>query len=318
MATIKDNSMESGAGMSPKATQDPVKDPLLTSQISVQDAKRALLRSGYLLEHRVEILFRSRAWYVEANSAYPDPETSKSRELDIYALRMVDHQDESGDAVFVSIVAECVNNPQPIAFITKEDKYFDFSRDIKIVSDPMEVQESGGKTSIVDFLELYDTHHYCKGRIATQFCSFTRKKEPKAEWMALHEDRQFDSLMSLIKALEYKKSSFGLVEGTQLITELIYPVLVLQGELLDVRVAGDDLELRQVDHLKYRRSVIWGLKETGYVVDVVTEKGLKDFEHMISEEMDSIAGKVRLRSEILRENITHKPKRPKPSSNLPS
>ena len=56
-------------------------------RISLEETKDALLRSGYLLEHRLETLLRQKDYYVETNEAYPDPETAKSRELDIYAIR---------------------------------------------------------------------------------------------------------------------------------------------------------------------------------------------------------------------------------------
>ena len=54
--------------------------------ITLQDATKALLRSGYLLESRLERVLTSRGYYVDANDAYPDPTTGKSRELDIMAM----------------------------------------------------------------------------------------------------------------------------------------------------------------------------------------------------------------------------------------
>jgi hypothetical protein len=54
--------------------------------LSEEDMRNALLRSGYLLEHRIETLLRRKDWFVEGSHAYRDTETGKSRELDLSAL----------------------------------------------------------------------------------------------------------------------------------------------------------------------------------------------------------------------------------------
>jgi hypothetical protein len=49
-----------------------------TDVISLEEAKNALLRSGYLLESRLETELSKKGYYVDANKAYPDPETGKA------------------------------------------------------------------------------------------------------------------------------------------------------------------------------------------------------------------------------------------------
>ena len=82
-------------------------------------------------------------------------------------------------------------------------------------------------------------HHYCKGRVATQFCSFVEKKRQNAnEWMATHEDSHFDSFRKLACAVDhyaaehFKSWVFGGREPVNV--EFYYPALVVQGDLLDV------------------------------------------------------------------------------------
>ena len=53
------------------------------TSITREDATKALLNSGYLLESRLEQVIVARGYYVDANDAYPDPTTGKSRELDL-------------------------------------------------------------------------------------------------------------------------------------------------------------------------------------------------------------------------------------------
>jgi hypothetical protein len=58
--------------------------PLKISHDQIRDAVR---RSGYLLEYRIEQVLGRYGYNVEANQAYPDPITGKSRELE-YNLRV--------------------------------------------------------------------------------------------------------------------------------------------------------------------------------------------------------------------------------------
>ncbi len=65
-------------------------------EISRNDVRDALLRSGYLIEHRLETILWQRGYYAVANEAYPDPETGKARELDVYGMYAVRPGPKSG------------------------------------------------------------------------------------------------------------------------------------------------------------------------------------------------------------------------------
>ncbi|MBI3060149.1 MAG: hypothetical protein HYY81_12755 [Deltaproteobacteria bacterium] len=59
------------------------------NKINRGEIRDALLRSGYLLESRVESCLREHWGFVETNASYEDPETGKSRELDVYSMTAV-------------------------------------------------------------------------------------------------------------------------------------------------------------------------------------------------------------------------------------
>ena len=149
----------------------------VAAKISEAEAREALLRSGYLIEYRIEQLLRNHGWYVEANSAYEDSESQKSRELDIFATkaRLLGTSTKPKDALFSSVLIECINNPQPIAFITKKPYQQNWGVGyIKGVFDPEEVflKHSRRSKNLGDLLKIASYHHYCQGRLASQFCSF--------------------------------------------------------------------------------------------------------------------------------------------------
>jgi hypothetical protein len=294
---------------------------LKPAQISDGEMQQALLRSGYLLEHRIEATLRRQNWYVDASHAYRDVDTGKSRELDLYAIRPWDiktkTKNRTGDRVWIELLIECVNNPQPLAFLTKRDPFasgVNAIPEIKFVCDPAVVRTKRGKQDICHFLDMEDYQHYCTGRIATQFCSFTRKKD-KSEWMALHEDEHFTVFSTLVKALEDSLSRFTYSKGTFLNATFLYPVLVLQGALVDVRHNGGRFEFKKETWIRYKRSVIFGKEQTSYVIDVVTERGLSKYLKAIEREARKTAFRMKQSSEFLRANIKH---RPRPKSPLSS
>ena len=94
---------------------DPQNDKITRAEMT-----GALLRSGYLLESRVESKLRRQWGYVEANPTYVDPGTGKSREFDLYALNAERAGPNEYEYIFAALLAECINNPQPIVIMTRE------------------------------------------------------------------------------------------------------------------------------------------------------------------------------------------------------
>ena len=168
-----------------------------------------------------------------------------------------------------------------MALITKQPAFAPLhSREIKLAGLPTQVFIESPKAwqSIPDFLEMENYHHYCRGQVATQFCSFARKKETK-QWMALHEDLHFDAFRTLCTALEYTRtkfySSWEFRDKTSeyVNVEFYYPVVVLQNETarLEVRPRGKSIRIESRRHLQFRRSSIYRGEACDYQIDVLTE-----------------------------------------------
>ena len=88
--------------------------------------------------------------------------------------------DLEDDFVFNVLLIEAVNNPQPIAFITKESQVsFLHHEDIKVAGLPIKIPDKdspNGWVFLPEYLSMNEYHHYCQGKIATQYCSFKQKK----------------------------------------------------------------------------------------------------------------------------------------------
>lgn len=278
-------------------------------EVSRKQAREALLRSGYLLESRIETFLRNEDWYVEANTAYPDPDTGKSRELDLYAMSADQAGPDELDFLFTVLLIECVNNPQPIAFFTKEPQVgFLHHHEVKLAGLPVKIaveEERDAWEFLPDYLGMDKYHHYCKGRVATQFCSFTEKRH--GEWMATHERPHFDCFRKLCAAVEHfvdKHFKGGPVgEHEPVSIEVYYPVVVVQGKLLDVRPSKTSVRLFQADHIQYRRTAFVGTEATDYQIDVVTERFFPKYLEIIDQEVSKTARLLRRRHKAVRKSI---------------
>lgn len=277
-----------------------------------REIKDALLRSGYLIESRIENTLRKRWGYVEANASYEDPETGKSRELDLYSMLAQKAGPEEYDFIFSVLLIECVNNPQPIALLTKEPLIpFMHGEDVKLAGLPVQIWDKKHKwwEKLADFLVMEKYHHYCKGRIATQYCSFLEKKGgQKKEFLATHEGSHFDAFKKLCHATDYfiddhfKSWSFTR-EKESVNINFYYPLLIVQGELLDARVKGHTVTLKNVPHLQFRRSAIVNGEEIIYQIDVIAERYFSKYLDILDQETAKTARLLRRRHNVVRDSI---------------
>lgn len=267
-------------------------------KIKLTEIKTAINSSGYLLEQRIEALLQKKGFYVTTNDAYIDPATGKSRELDvdaIYGSRL----SRDYDFTFLRLLCECENNQQPVVFFTKDPIDIGiYHYDVKIAGLPIQFLWKDGKSkkrefiSIVDFLRLDKYHHYCKGLVSTQYCSFTSKKAD-GKWLAQHPEDQHNSLVDLIYALEARIDEYyenyslpGKNDKDQINIEFYLPVLVLQGDLLLANQTKNGLRIKKADYIKYKKEYFFKGKRNTYVIDVVTEKYFTSYLKMIVSEFE--------------------------------
>ncbi len=275
--------------------------------ITQQEAAQALVRSGYLVESRLEQKLLSAGYYVDANDAYADPDTGKSRELDLFAITACNLR-RHRDWIFNVLLIECVNNPEPLALITKKPIIgFLFHEDLRVAGLPAKLLVPNGRwTPIQKALNLEKFHHYCASRIATQFCSFTKKQSQ--QWMALHEGSHFDSFQKLCNAVDYRQDQhfkswkFGPEEPVNL--EFYYPILVVQGELLEARPSGASVVLKPAKHLQFRRTVIRGSESRTYQIDVVTEAHFARYLSLLENELETIVRRIKARRKIVQRSVS--------------
>ncbi len=277
--------------------------------------RKALSSSGYLLEQRVEDILRESGfyYYVETNTAYPDEFTGKSRELDIRAMSAEKAGPGQVDFLFGMILCECQNNAQPIVFFTTEPIVsFLHHEQVKMSGVPTKILAEGAEkekfVSLSGFLDMEEYHHYCKGRVATQYCTFQLKKD-KSEWIALHQDEQHDSITVLIAAIEaeianhYESWEPPQNEPEPINIQIYYPLIVLQGPLYEAFTVAGKLKLKKSNHIQFRKEYYSANRHDTYQIDIITEPFLGNYLTLVENELKKTARLLRRRNDIVRKSL---------------
>jgi len=266
------------------------------SFISEKEIKDAIEKSGYLLEQRVAPILEKK-YFMQRNQAFLDSETGKSREYDINAMGAIRLYKKGYNFIFPILLCECENNAQPVVFFTEESIIsFLHHYEVKVSGIPVKFLHKDGFIALSEFTGMENFHHYCKGPVATQYCSFQLKKD-KSSWIAIHTDIQHDTFNTLIKVLEYEiaKHYDGWAPPKQNEKEYIniqiyYPLLILQGQLYSAKLKNNRLKLTEINHVQFRKQVSLPQKSGPemYQIDVITEKYLPYYLKIIDTEMKKV------------------------------
>lgn len=267
------------------------------SRIATKQMKEAIQQSGYLLEQRVEPIIREAFGYVETNPVFRDPDTGKSREIDIRALGGVGVYRKEGSFIFPMLLCECENNSQPIVFFTIESLISStYCWDLKVSGIPVQFWDNDGFISLADFTGLEKFHHYCKGEVATQYCTFQLKKD-KSSWLAFHREEQHDTFNSLIKAVDYEVDSHfkawylpDQIDEEDINIQIYYPLLILQGDLYSAHLENNRLILSKAKHIQFRKQIfsLYKNEVETYQIDVIMEDYLSRYLEILESEVEGI------------------------------
>lgn len=90
-----------------------------TDQVTKDEIRECLDRSGYLLESRLVRSLTELRFFVEPNQVIRDPRTGKSREIDLVAEYFNFNRDRPQVAAKTHFVVEAINNKFPFILLTE-------------------------------------------------------------------------------------------------------------------------------------------------------------------------------------------------------
>jgi hypothetical protein len=252
--------------------------------ISIEEMTAALKKSGYLMEQRVENVFKKNKFITSANSIYVDSETNITKEIDVIAHSFI--KPSKSETVTMDIICECENNLQPVVFFESEYEYIDYINELKSLYFPKFLNSiffsiAQGKKQ----KPLYD------GVYSTQYCSFHKPKNKECSWLAHHPDDQhktFEGFIKYFQSLQKRSEKYYLESFTNERLEMLLKVpcvsgtfsfflLVLQGDIYSAKVKGDDLKLEKASHIKFVKNVPGKRFVETFFIDVIQENYLEQY-----------------------------------------
>lgn len=277
---------------------------------SREQVLNALMRSGYLLEHRVEQFFSEKGFHISNSNYFVDDLTDKMREIDLIAENSdVSLQSPSNDVVGTftyRFICECENNPQPVVFFLSDSKgldhlgqgLFDLGVPNPILPNDASLEErrTWGDT-FFNSANVYGEHHFFQMQMTSQYCTFVPKDKnrPEGDWIAKHLDEQHDTLTNLLKGAAYvierddeHVSRAPIFYYGKYQIYLSYPVLILKDYLYTAKVTKDGLELQECDHLVYWMNHQIEDSEHLFGIDVIKESYLPKYLKLIQDEVEKM------------------------------
>lgn len=221
---------------------------------SAEEIESALKKTGFLLEQQVAKTLRGRKQgivEVTLNDAYPDPESGKSREIDVYAdfYEFIQRKPEISVQASISLVIECKNSSGPFVIIGDRGQDVPWMRDFGVVSfDTFSLGfEKARHKSIARELKLEDlpglpTRKDFTGR------QLLRLNRHGGDWRADNNSIYDSILYPLAKAWRYKMDFLDREKETspgeywQIPTiRFVLPVVVTSGQLYTVDATDDNV-----------------------------------------------------------------------------
>lgn len=250
----------------------------------------ALAQSGYLLEARVGETLTERGYSVSLNVPYPDPNTGKSREHDVFAFKRI-------GGVVVELVIECKNTKSPYAFITRKPSA-KIVPEIKYCSLPPSMPGEKKRVQLPEFIGLSEHIHYSKfDRFATQWCTFSlSQKNNVFTWMATHGRADVETndeitcpFRKLVDVTEHflrrdKKTLSDLSPSKFPMIFMHFPILLINSDLYEVE-AKTQPKLTKSGHVLYQLLLETRDNKFKYQIDVITELSLPDYLDKIEAEI---------------------------------
>jgi hypothetical protein len=257
---------------------------------NLEEYRRAIKDSGYLLEVRVANVLRERGYLMTPNSPIPHPEESSELiEIDVEATDMYMASDGTWSSTETTLLIECKLNSQPIAFFSQPEQSPGTNACLMAYyADPI-----SDSHDLLDFMAIEKWHHYARSvTVASQFCSFKKQGQGKITTDPCPTYRESLNRLCMATAANSLRSKGSSPERNRIdgyFIRFVYPILVAAGPLLSVITEAEGPRLAREDHILLHRGARVGGNLHEYLIDVVTERALPTLLDTIQAEAEILA-----------------------------
>jgi hypothetical protein len=257
----------------------------------INQIKRNIKKTGYPLEFETSKIVKENGWRVTVHPLHYIEETEKLfketgnlSEMDIVAVKTLPKSQ-----ILIYLIIECKKSAKPWVFFRGDAVANVYSLNIASVDDE-------ARYRMISKSEYCKKHHYFKD---SNFCVWYMppKLAEASETEKRPEEKPneiFKAIAQLITGLNFyverSEEKFYKYKLTAIDTEIFHPVIVLDGNLFEANLSGEDLEVTPVEHVKLITSLELKeprpMKETDQtslisqkqiIIDVLKKEFLKKF-----------------------------------------
>jgi len=263
--------------------------------------------TGFPLEIEVSDSMESNNWVVFNNQPYLDEDESKTREIDIFAIRMTD----SGHLVVpflpaVEAVIECKKSTHAWVFFTRpealaiklgEDQTCDFLE-----------AWSRGKEKLLGPMDLPNLHYVDFTRIASTYAEVELLKGSSQSGESRGKGQIFEASNQLMKYACFRAQQWNdkmSKDSSRQYVIPLYPAIVFDGRLYEAIVKADKIDLKARSHLLLKASRYSKTKRgmTHYIIDIVSRRHLCNYLRRLDHDIETLqsfflSNEKRLRREL--------------------
>lgn len=244
----------------------------------------ALESSGFLFEQEIATILEGNGFHVETSWPFLDADTSKSREIDIRAIKNYLRSDDHKLQVFAELLVECKDSGSPFVFLerqkNKREQQYQNPKEYVFPKKHYRHYFGAGSYREVpafEHLGLGASHYYFKEQSkTTQFSKIVRKG---SDWVANHEGIYDSLFLPMAKALETRVNSLPAPgqAGEWRTIWLFFPVVILRDHLMVLSISGREKHLADRGRVTFVRSMDSDVLKGEYLIDFVTSGCLQKY-----------------------------------------
>jgi len=242
----------------------------------------AVKDSGFLFEHSTATVFENAGFHVETAWPFEDPESKKSREIDVRAIKGLHNSPSDDVQVFLELLIECKASKSPFVFLErhKNKRELNNLRFEQYVFKKKQYEKlTAPNTHTILWPSEYfglDEHYYlAEEKKANNFTKVVRKG---SAWVANH-DGIYDSLiLPIAKAAAHRIKSHrkGMEHIKKELVFLIFPCVVLEGDLVAIDTS-DDNNISERKRVSFVRNFDSGAVQGELLIDFVSADGIGQY-----------------------------------------
>jgi hypothetical protein len=270
---------------------------------NASEIMEALDHTGFILEFKVAQILRAANFHATVNHAYTDPETGKTREIDVKGeIDRRAAREPAAVTMYSTAIIECKNTQNPLVVIGESGHNYASRTSIQVHFDPLDMNFPGKKWVGIESELGLDGLPGSPQDNDFMGHQLVRMNQQSGRWRADNNSVYDNILLPLAKAwqneldynLEDLDEEFPWKDPVIFLT---YPIVVSAGPVFTVDVTGDNPKIKRVPWAQLNRRFKSSNLNCELVADVVS---FESFEAYVKERIVNAADRAR---GLLAENI---------------